>query len=165
MLVACNNPNLPCCGPANSVASPAAGLQNLLPAMLGGGNERRRGGLQDTPGLNSQEDVEVVLDYVRAQLQAYIAAEEDPRRSQPMSRLPDPRVDVVLYLVAPHALKPQDIVAMTRLSLLVPVVPLLAKVRCYSFILLLLGKEVFRWNQFLPNREMGMESSRKNIGQ
>lgn len=85
-------------------------------------------GVQDTPGLNTQEDVEVVLDYVRAQLQAYMAMEENPRRDLPMSRLADPRVDVALYLIAPHALKPHDVVAMTRLSLLVPVVPVLAKV-------------------------------------
>lgn len=86
------------------------------------------GAMQDTPGLNTQEDLEVVLDYVRAQLQAYMATEENPRRDLPMSRLADPRVDVALYLIAPHALKPHDVVAMTRLSLLVPVVPVLAKV-------------------------------------
>jgi hypothetical protein len=83
---------------------------------------------QDTPVLNTPEDVEVVVDYVRAQLHAYVSTEEDPERCQPMSRLADPRVDVALYFIAPHALKPQDIDAMARLSLLVPIVPLLAKV-------------------------------------
>jgi septin family protein len=70
--------------------------------------EGEKGGgcaMQDTPGLNTQEDLEVVLDYVRAQLQAYMAMEENPRRDLPMSRLADPRVDVALYLIAPHALK------------------------------------------------------------
>lgn len=84
--------------------------------------------MQDTPGTHSAGADTAILKHILKQNQEYMAREEDPRRVVPMSTLPDPRVDVCLYFLSPHFLKPQDVALMTRLSELVPVVPIIAKV-------------------------------------
>lgn len=58
--------------------------------------------------------------------------EADPGRTQPMATLPDPRVDVALLFLAPHAMRPQDLEMMLALSELLPVLPIIAKVRLGS---------------------------------
>lgn len=69
-----------------------------------------------------------ILKHIFKQSQDYMAKEEDPRRVVPLSTLPDPRVDAVLYFLSPHYLKPQDVELMTRLSGFVPLIPIIAKV-------------------------------------
>ncbi|KAK9824081.1 hypothetical protein WJX72_007600 [[Myrmecia] bisecta] len=83
--------------------------------------------VQDTPAYTGEGMAERILAYVKDQQRAYMAAELDPQRSRPVGELADPRVDVCLFFVPPHALKGQDVAFMEQLSELVPVVPLLAK--------------------------------------
>ena len=45
-----------------------------------------------------------------------------------MHKAPDPRVDVCLYFVSPHRIKSIDVEFMAKLSAVVPVLPVLAKV-------------------------------------
>lgn len=89
--------------------------------------------MQDTPGTHIADAERCIVHYVMRQTQEYMAKEQDPKRVVPLSSLPDPRVDVCLYFLSPHFLKPQDISLMTKLSELAPVVPIIAKVsiRCY----------------------------------
>ncbi len=45
-----------------------------------------------------------------------------------MSDFEDTRVDVCLYFIAPHNLRPVDIVMVDQIGKLVPVIPVIAKV-------------------------------------
>lgn len=45
-----------------------------------------------------------------------------------MHKIADPRVDVCLYFISPHRIKSADVDFMTKLSKVVPVLPILAKV-------------------------------------
>ena len=54
---------------------------------------------------------------------------QDTARPVPLSALEDTRCDVCLYFVAPHSLRPLDAAMMARIGRLVPVVPIIAKVR------------------------------------
>ena len=87
------------------------------------------GWVQDTPGTHFAGAGACVLEHVAQQSREYMAMEEDPKRVVPLSTLPDPRVDVCIFFLSPHFLKPQDVSLMTRLSASVPVVPVIAKVR------------------------------------
>lgn len=53
---------------------------------------------------------------------------QDARRLGPMHKAPDPRVDVALYFCNPHRIKEMDVTFMARVSEVVPVIPILAKV-------------------------------------
>ena len=46
----------------------------------------------------------------------------------PLTAYEDSRVDVCLYFVAPHNLRPLDVAVMRRIGALTPVVPIIAKV-------------------------------------
>ena len=83
---------------------------------------------QDTPGTHMQGVEAGIMKHILRQNQDYMAKEEDPRRVVPLSTLPDPRVDIVLFFLSPHYLKSQDVELMTRLSGFVPLVPIIAKV-------------------------------------
>ena len=84
--------------------------------------------VQETPGLHHSLAQPAILSYINAQLQQWLHADQDPSRGAPVALMKDPRVDVCLYFIAPHALKPQDVAFMQELSALVPVIPVLAKV-------------------------------------
>lgn len=49
-----------------------------------------------------------------------------------MSEFEDTRVDVCLYFIAPHNLRPVDISMMEQIGELVPVIPVVAKVSLCS---------------------------------
>lgn len=87
--------------------------------------------VQDTPGYNDDAQLETgmqdILDYIEENNWRYMEMEQDPLRGGPMSRVHDPRVDACLYFVPPHRLKQVDVLFMTRLAELVPVIPVLAK--------------------------------------
>ena len=53
---------------------------------------------------------------------------QDKNRTRPMSDFEDTRVDVCLYFIAPHNLRPVDIEMMNQIGQLVPVIPVIAKV-------------------------------------
>lgn len=84
--------------------------------------------LQDTPGTHITGAEASIMKHILKQNRDYMAKEEDPKRVVPLSSLPDPRVDVVLFFISPYYLKPQDVQFMTRLSSVVPVIPIVAKV-------------------------------------
>jgi len=54
---------------------------------------------------------------------------QDARRAGPLHKVEDPRVDVAVYFIAPHRLKQMDCQFMAELSKVIPVLPVLAKVR------------------------------------
>ena len=87
---------------------------------------------QDTPGqVYGQTDVRVP-DYITAQNERYLAWEQSPLRSVPMSAGDDHRVDACLFFLNPNHLKNAEVAHMVQLSELVPVVPMIAKVRADS---------------------------------
>lgn len=53
---------------------------------------------------------------------------QDPERTLPMSLVEDARVDVCLYMIAPHCFDDWEVDLVDRLSTLVPVIPVMAKV-------------------------------------
>ena len=54
-----------------------------------------------------EDHVTAILRHVQEQHEAYRAAEADPRRTEPMAALPDPRIDAALLFLAPHTCAPK----------------------------------------------------------
>ena len=90
--------------------------------------------LQDTPGqVYGQTNVRIP-EYITAQNEHYLAWEQSPLRSAPMSAGDDHRVDACLFFLNPNHLKDAEVANMVQLSELVPVVPMIAKVRADKLI-------------------------------
>ncbi|KAL3143563.1 hypothetical protein ABBQ38_002360 [Trebouxia sp. C0009 RCD-2024] len=89
--------------------------------------------VQDTPGYDNMEvNLEPVLDYLKAQNYKALEHEQSAKRVAGMDKWEDPRVDVCVYFIAPHRLKQMDVEFMKKLSLEVPVLPVLAKADCMT---------------------------------
>lgn len=67
--------------------------------------------------------------YVTGKLGEHYVVEQHPERDLPMASLPDARVDVCLYLIEPNQLPEVDIDAIVEIGKLVPIMPLLAKLK------------------------------------
>ena len=63
-----------------------------------------------------------ILEYVNEANATCLQREQDAKRAGPLAKFEDPRVDVALYFIAPHRLRPGDVEAMAQLSAYVPVV-------------------------------------------
>lgn len=86
--------------------------------------------LQDTPGLSSRQAHKAICKHVAAQDQEYLKHEQDARKDCLMADTMDPRTDVCLMFLNPHAVSPQEIALMQGMSKLhVPVIPVISKVR------------------------------------
>ena len=68
-----------------------------------------------------------ILQYIHLCNEKALAREQDAKRTAPLSSDDDPRVDVCIYFLSPHRIKPIDLKFMTELSNLVPLIPVLAK--------------------------------------
>lgn len=74
-------------------------------------------------GYNTLEEArEPILDYIKRQNSEHIEREQDAKRANPLHKFTDARVDVALFFIAPHRLRPLDVGFMTQLADLVPVV-------------------------------------------
>ena len=74
-------------------------------------------------GYNTLEDARApIIEYIRRQNRVHCEAEQDAKRAGPLHRHPDARVDVVLFFVAPHRLRPIDVDFIVELAAWVPVV-------------------------------------------
>ena len=74
-------------------------------------------------GYNTLETTkEPILEHIRKQSAIYLTDEHEIQRSNPGGKLDDSRVDVALFFIAPHRLRPLDIEFITDLAELVPVV-------------------------------------------
>ncbi|XP_038064127.1 neuronal-specific septin-3-like isoform X1 [Patiria miniata] len=84
----------------------------------------------DTPGfgdhINNENCWLPILEYINEQYEKYLSEEINVSRKK---QIPDSRVHVCLYFIAPtgHGLKPLDIEFMKRLDKVVNVVPIIAK--------------------------------------
>lgn len=69
--------------------------------------------IQDTPGygddLNIWNNIQSMLAYVEQQNRAWLQVEQDRKRTVPLSDLEDPRVDLCLFCLPPHRLRPVDL--------------------------------------------------------
>jgi septin 7 len=84
--------------------------------------------VQDTPGYDNLEvTLDPVLDYIKAQQYKALEHEQNAKRVHAMTKFEDPRVDVCVYFIAPHRLKPIDVEFIKKLCKEVPVIPVLAK--------------------------------------
>ncbi|KAK9818355.1 hypothetical protein WJX72_011182 [[Myrmecia] bisecta] len=84
--------------------------------------------VQDTPGYENMEDnMDPILQYIKDSNQTCLEMEQDAKRAGPLAVVEDPRVDVCIYFIPPHRIKPIDVQFMRQLSEFVPVIPVLAK--------------------------------------
>ncbi len=97
--------------------------------------------IQDTPGYgdfdgpqDARAQRKAILDYIKACSEQYFDMEINPSRRDSMHRVPDTRVDVVLYFLPPHRLRRSDIRFIKLLSQVagVPVVPILSKADSFT---------------------------------
>ncbi|KAJ3324891.1 cell division control protein [Boothiomyces sp. JEL0866] len=101
-----------------------------LTLVLEENNVRLKLSITDTPGygdqVNNEACWEPIIKYIKDQYSLYLRKELTPQREQ---RIPDTRVHVVLYFIAPtgHALTPLDITVMKKISKFANVVPVIAK--------------------------------------
>eukprot|EP00884_Botryococcus_braunii_P000225 jgi/Botrbrau1/10202/Bobra.116_1s0018.1 len=87
--------------------------------------------LQDSQGFNTVEGAKFLVDGIEALKLQYCCMEEDPKRSQAMHRLEDPRVHVCLYFLSPWG-SAIDIPVMESLSRVAPIIPVIAKADSYT---------------------------------
>ena len=74
-----------------------------------------------------QVNMDPILDHIGMCNEKALAREQDSKRTAPLAQDDDPRVDVCIYFLSPHRVKPIDMKFMTELSDLAPVIPVLAK--------------------------------------
>ena len=74
-----------------------------------------------------QVNMDPILKYINTCNEKALTREQDAKRTAPLAQDDDPRVDVCIYFLSPHRVKPIDLKFMTELSALAPVVPVLAK--------------------------------------
>lgn len=68
-----------------------------------------------------------ILRFIEQCNEKALTREQDAKRTAPLEQDDDPRVDICIYFLSPHRVKPIDTKFMSELSLLAPVVPVLAK--------------------------------------
>eukprot|EP00884_Botryococcus_braunii_P014002 jgi/Botrbrau1/22602/Bobra.176_1s0032.1 len=87
--------------------------------------------IQDTPGygdnLNIWNNITTMLRYVQDQNLRWLRLEQDKKRVVDLGEVEDPRVDICLFCLQPHRLRPIDLRFMLELGKVVPVVPVVMK--------------------------------------
>lgn len=68
-----------------------------------------------------------ILQYIHSCNEKALTRDQDAKRTTPLASDDDPRVDICIYFLSPHRIKPIDLKFMTELSALIPLVPVLAK--------------------------------------
>lgn len=87
---------------------------------------------QDTPGFHPEASLGVantIVAHIVRQSELYLDAECDPSRSVPQWEIPDTRVDACLFLLPREEPGPATLAFLRTLGQLLPVIPILAKVR------------------------------------
>ncbi|MEW5302830.1 MAG: hypothetical protein WDW36_005573 [Sanguina aurantia] len=87
--------------------------------------------IQDTPGYGDELDVYknlgMIIEFLNVQDQKWLQLEQSRDRKEDLSELEDPRVDLCLFCIPPHRLRPLDLKYMYELGLHVPIVPIVTK--------------------------------------
>ncbi|KAF8062013.1 SEPTIN3 [Scenedesmus sp. PABB004] len=87
--------------------------------------------IQDTPGYGDDLDIMNHITMITGHLNdcndKWLAMESARDRAQDLSEVEDPRVDVCLFCVPPHRLRPIDIRYMHELGKAVPIIPVITK--------------------------------------
>lgn len=87
--------------------------------------------VQDTPGYGHLEDVTIgmkdILSWIEKQSKDRLQMERSLTRQADLEELEDTRVDLCLYCIGPHRLRPIDLKFMYEIGLHVPVVPVVTK--------------------------------------
>ncbi len=79
-----------------------------------------------------EDNQSIILEYIEKCHRACLEHEQDTKRVGPISETEDPRVDLCLYFISPHRMKPADVKLITELSEKIPVIPILAKADCMT---------------------------------
>lgn len=87
--------------------------------------------IQDTPGygdnLNIMDSIHLMQQYVERQNKIWLALEMDKGRGVDLAEVEDPRVDLCLFCIQPHRLRPVDLRFMAELGKVVPILPIVTK--------------------------------------
>ncbi|KXZ43272.1 hypothetical protein GPECTOR_96g738 [Gonium pectorale] len=87
--------------------------------------------IQDTPGYGDELDVfrnlKMVQEYIESQNKKWLELEQARDRKEDLAELEDPRVDLCIFCIPPHRLRPIDLKYMYELGKYVPVVPVVTK--------------------------------------
>eukprot|EP00878_Enallax_costatus_P001286 GHUV01001431.1.p1 GENE.GHUV01001431.1~~GHUV01001431.1.p1 ORF type:complete len:488 (+),score=166.50 GHUV01001431.1:223-1686(+) len=87
--------------------------------------------IQDTPGYGDDLDImnhiNMIIGYLNKCNEKWLQMESARDRNQDLAEVEDPRVDVCLFCVPPHRLRPIDIRYMYELGKAVPIIPVITK--------------------------------------
>eukprot|EP00879_Flechtneria_rotunda_P014507 GHRR01015159.1.p1 GENE.GHRR01015159.1~~GHRR01015159.1.p1 ORF type:complete len:440 (+),score=148.56 GHRR01015159.1:748-2067(+) len=87
--------------------------------------------IQDTPGYGDDLDImnhiNMIIGYLNSCNNKWLEMESARDRVQDLAEVEDPRVDVCLFCVPPHRLRPIDIRYMYELGKAVPIIPVITK--------------------------------------
>lgn len=87
--------------------------------------------VQDTPGygddLNIMNSIQLLQHYVERQNKIWLALEMDKGRGIDLADVEDPRVDLCLFCIQAHRLRPVDLRFMAELGKVVPILPIVTK--------------------------------------
>eukprot|EP00882_Tetradesmus_deserticola_P017471 GHRQ01018714.1.p1 GENE.GHRQ01018714.1~~GHRQ01018714.1.p1 ORF type:complete len:300 (+),score=152.80 GHRQ01018714.1:1450-2349(+) len=86
---------------------------------------------QDTPGYGDDLDIMNHINMINGHInkcnEKWLQLESARDRSQDLTEVEDPRIDVCLFCVPPHRLRPIDIRYMYELGKAVPIIPVITK--------------------------------------
>ncbi|KAK9842330.1 hypothetical protein WJX81_007177 [Elliptochloris bilobata] len=87
--------------------------------------------VQDTPGYGDNcsimSNIAEMVAYVERQNMMYLRAEQDTRRAVDLADVEDPRVDLCIFCLPPHRLRPIDLRYMHELGRVCAIVPVICK--------------------------------------
>lgn len=87
--------------------------------------------IQDTPGygddLDTMSSISRMTKYIEQQNEKWLEMEQSKQRKEDLMEVDDPRIDLCLFCIPPHRLRPIDIKYMYELGRHVPVVPIVTK--------------------------------------
>ncbi|KAL3161857.1 hypothetical protein ABBQ38_008947 [Trebouxia sp. C0009 RCD-2024] len=87
--------------------------------------------VQDTPGygdnLNIMNSIHLLQQYVERQNKVWLSVEMDKGRGVDLADVEDPRVDLCLFCIQAHRLRPVDLRFMAELGKVVPILPIVTK--------------------------------------
>lgn len=87
--------------------------------------------IQDTPGygddLDTYANLKLMLDYMQKQNRKWLEMEQSKSRTEDLQEVEDMRVDICLFCIPPHRLRPIDLKYMYELGQCVPILPVITK--------------------------------------
>lgn len=87
--------------------------------------------IQDTPGYSDELDwhnsIAMIKDHIELQNKKWLDLEQSKDRKEDLAEVEDPRMDLCIFCIPPHRIRPMDLFYLSEISQHVPVLPVVTK--------------------------------------